>query len=124
MIEILQGFPEGVVAALAKGRVTRRDYDEILIPAVEAAFRRREKVRFYYELGREFSGMDAAAAWEDFRVGVGHLWGWERVAVVTDTDWIRLAINVFRFLVPGEIRVFATNAAAEARRWIAADKQD
>jgi hypothetical protein len=121
MIEMLEGFPDGVVAAVAKGRVTKRDYDEALIPAVEAAFRRREKVRCYYELGREFSGMDAGAAWEDFRIGIGHLSGWERIAVVTDVDWVRLAINAFRFLVPGEIRIFPTSEVAEARRWIVAD---
>jgi SpoIIAA-like len=44
---------------------------------------------------------------------VVHLAGWERVAVVTDIDWIRLAINFFRFLVPGEIRIFPTSEAAE-----------
>jgi hypothetical protein len=121
MIEMLKGFPEGVVAAVAKGRVTRRDYDEVLIPAIEAAFGRRQKVRCYYELGREFFGMDAGAMWEDFRVGFGHLAGWERVAVVTDVDWIRLAMNAFRFLVPGETRIFSTGEAAEARRWITAD---
>ena len=121
MIEMLEDFPEGVVAAVAKGRVTRADYDQILIPAVEAAFRHRQKVRCYYELGREFSGMDAGAVWEDFRVGFTHLSGWERIAVVTDVDWIRLAINAFRFLVRGEIRIFPTSEAADARRWIAAD---
>ncbi len=118
MIEMLEGFPESVVAAVAKGRLTKRDYDETLVPAIEAAFKRREKVRCYYELGREFSGMDAGAAWEDFRVGVAHLSSWERVAIVTDVDWIRLAMNAFRFLVPGEIRVFPTGEASEARRWI------
>jgi hypothetical protein len=121
MIEMLQGFPEGVVAAVAKGRVTRMDYDEVLVPAVEAAFRRRDKVRCYYEIGEEFSGMDAGAVWEDFRVGFGHLVGWARIAVVTDVDWIRHAINCFRFLVPAEIRIFPTSEVAEARRWIVAD---
>jgi hypothetical protein len=121
MIKMLEGFPEGVVAAVAKGRVTRRDYDEILVPAVERAFKHRDKVRCYYEIGGEFSGMDSGAVWEDFRVGFGHLTGWERIAVVTDVDWIRLAINFFRFLVPGEIRIFPTSAAAEARLWIMAD---
>jgi SpoIIAA-like len=120
MIELLQGFPEDVVAAAAKGRVTKRDYDEVLVPAVEAAFSRREKVRCYYELDREFSGIDAGAVWEDFRIGFGHLSGWERVAVVTDVEWIRLAIGAFRFLVPGDVRMFPTSEAAEARRWIAA----
>jgi hypothetical protein len=120
MIEILKEFPEGVVAAVAKGRVTRQDYETILIPAVEAGFKRREKVRCYYELGREFAGMEAGALWEDFRVGFGHLSGWERIAVVTDVDWIKHAINFFRFLVPGEIRIFPTSDVADARRWIVA----
>jgi hypothetical protein len=120
MIKMLEGFPEGVVAAVAKARVTRRDYEEILIPAVEAAFRRRNKVRCYYELGRDFAGMDAGAVWEDLRVGLGHLSGWERVAVITDIDWVRLVVNAFRFLLPGAVRVFPTSEATEARRWIAA----
>lgn len=121
MIEMLEGFPDGIVAAVAKGRVTKGDYDDVLIPAIKAAFERRPKVRCYYELGREFSGMDAGAAWEDFRVGLGHLSGWERIAVVTDVDWIRFTMNAFRFLVPGEIRLFPTSEASEAKRWIAAD---
>jgi hypothetical protein len=120
MIDLLDGFPDGVVAAVAKGRVTRRDYEAVLIPAVEAAFARRDKVRCYYELGREFAGMDAGAVWEDMRVGLGHLSAWERVAVVTDVDWVRLAINAFRFLLRGEVQVFPSSEAAEARQWIAA----
>jgi hypothetical protein len=123
MIEILEGFPDDVVAAVATGRVTGEDYRRVLVPAVEAAFGRRPKLRCYYELGHEFSGMDAGAVWEDFRVGFRHLPGWERVAVVTDLEWIRHAINFFRFLVPGEVRIFPTRAADEARRWIVADRE-
>ena len=121
MIEMLQGFPDGVVAAAAKGQVTRRDYDDVLVPAVEAAFAGRRKVRCYYELGAEFSGMDAGAMWEDARVGFGHLAGWERIAIVTDVAWVRHAVGFFRFLVPGDTRVFAMSETAEARRWIVAD---
>jgi len=120
MIEILEGFPEDVVAFVAKGRVTKSDYDDVLVPKVEEALARREKLRCYYELGAEFSGIDAGAVWEDFKIGIEHLTRWERVAVVTDVEWIRLAANLFRFLFPGEVRVFAAGEAAEARRWIAA----
>jgi len=89
MIEILEGFPNGVVALSAKGRVSKRDYETALVPQVEHALRGAGKIRCYYELGPEFSGMDPGAAWEDFKVGVEHLTRWERVAVVTDVDWIR-----------------------------------
>ena len=118
MIELLSDFPEGTVAAIARGQVTRKDYEEVLIPAIQSALKRRPKLRCYYELGREFLGMDAGAMWEDFRVGFAHLTAWERIAIVTDTEWVRHAVGVFRFLVPGEVRLFPTRDAAEARRWI------
>lgn len=121
MIEVLEGFPDSVVAIAASGRVTKKDYDDVLIPKVEEAFRRRRKIRCYYELGAPFSGINAGAAWEDFKCGIEHLTQWERIAVVTDVDWIRLAINAFRFLMPGEMRVFGTAQASDARRWISAE---
>jgi hypothetical protein len=120
MIEILRDFPEAVVALSATGRVTRQDYETVLIPKVQEALARHDRIRCYYELGAGLSGFDGAAVWEDFKLGIGHLTRWERVAVVTDVEWIRLAVNFFRFLVPGETKVFPTAQAAEARRWIAA----
>ena len=120
MIEILGGFPDNVVAFAASGRVTRRDYEAVLVPRVEAALQHHDKIRCYYELGAGFAGFDPGAMWEDFKVGVGHLSRWERVAVVTDVDWMRHATNAFRFLMPGEMRVFPTAEAEAARGRLAA----
>ncbi len=47
MIELLEGFPDGVVAASAKGRVTKRDYDEVLIPRVNDVIARHPRIRCY-----------------------------------------------------------------------------
>jgi len=118
MIEILDGFPDTVVALSATGNVTRRDYDEVLDPAFEAAFRRHDKVRVYYELGPGFVRFEPGAMWEDFKVGVGHWSRWGRVAVVSDIDWIRRAVQAFRFMMPDQAQVFATEDAAAAREWV------
>jgi SpoIIAA-like len=118
MIELLAGFPENVVAVSGKGQVTRKDYEEVLIPAVEAAFKKNYKVSFYYELGTQFAGIEAGAAWEDFKEGVRHFLHWEKMAVVTDIDWIRRAITGFAVFMPGELRVFPTGEAAVARAWV------
>ena len=120
MIEMVEGFPDNVVGILAKGEVTRKDYLEVVIPAVEKALKRNAKVRLYYELGSEFTGIDLGAEWEDFKIGIEHLSRWERVAVVTDVAWIRHAVNAFRFLMPGEFRVFTTGQTSGARKWIVA----
>lgn len=118
MIELIHGFPENVVAVVAKGHVTRQDYEQVLIPAVETALERRHKIRLYYDLGLQFAGIDPGAAWEDLKIGVEHLTQWERVAVVTDVEWIKLMVNAFRFLMPGHVRVFPAGQASEARAWI------
>ena len=73
MIENIEGFPQNVVGILAKGEVTRKDYLEVVIPAVDKALKRNSKVRLYYELGSEFSGIDFGAEWEDFKIGIEHL---------------------------------------------------
>src|SRR5438874_13208071 len=48
------------------------------------------------------------------------LCGCERVAIVTDIGWVRLTVKALRFLIPSEIRVFATVQADEGRAWIRA----
>ena len=118
MIEFLEGFPDSVIAVAAKGRVTIEDYDKILIPAVEEALGKHPRVRLYYELGKAFSGIDAGAAWKDLKIGMEHLSSWERMALVTDVEWIRLALDAFRFLMPGRLRIFSTAEAEQARAWI------
>lgn len=119
MIELIKGFPEGVIAVAAKGRVTLEDYEKTLIPEVEKMLDKHEKIRLYYELGEQFSGIDAGAAWKDLKIGFEHLPNWERMALVTNVEWIRLAVSVFRFLMPGKLRIFSTAETAEARTWVA-----
>lgn len=120
MIESIDSFPDNVVAVIAKGQVTKQDYEKVLIPKVEAALKRHERISLYYELGAEFSGVDSGAAWEDIKVGVEHLTRWERMAVVTDVDWIRHLMSAFRVFMPGRLRVFPTAKTADARAWILA----
>lgn len=118
MIERLKGFPDNVVAIKARGEVTKSDYDEVLIPAVENTLKSHDKIRILYELGPDFDGYDAAAAWEDFKVGMGHFSRWERIAVITDIEWIGVATRLFSVFLPGTIRVYPNDEAAKARLWI------
>lgn len=118
MIQIVTDLPDGVAGFVAKGRVTKKDYEDVLIPAMESALRTHRKVRCYFELGPDFSGMEPAAAWEDFKLGVQHLTQWERVAVVTDVEWMRIALSIFRFLIPGELRMFDVCQSDQARAWV------
>ena len=119
MIEHLTNVPDNVVAFVCQGQVTKRDYDTVLVPAVMQALMNHNKVRLYYEIAADFSGIDSGAIWEDFKVGMKHFTRWERIAVVTDVDWIKNTIRIFSFLMPGQLRIFLAAAASQAREWIA-----
>ncbi|MGH6870455.1 MAG: STAS/SEC14 domain-containing protein [Rhizomicrobium sp.] len=121
MLEVLKGFPESVLAVRAKGHVTARDYREVCIPAVEAALKAHDKIRLYYELGRDFEGISPAAVWDDTEIGLKTLTHWEKIAVVTDVEWIKHATSLFAIILPGSVKVFPVQAAADARVWISAD---
>ncbi len=121
MIEVLKEFPDNVAAFACHGEVTQRDYATVLVPAVAKAFEGHDKVRLYYETAADFTGIDPAAVWEDTKVGLAHWRHWERVAVVTDVEWIKRTVKFFGFLMPGELRVLPSAEAAAARKWIVAD---
>jgi hypothetical protein len=120
MIEMLTEFPKHVLAFACRGHVSRKEYLEVLTPAVERALQQQEKLRLYYEIGADFQGIDPSAVWEDIKVGMGHLDRWERIAVVTDVTWIEKAMKVFGFLIPGDVRFFPIAKAETARAWIVA----
>ena len=116
MIEIIEGLPNNVVGIAVTGRVTKQDCYDVLIPAMEDSLKAHDKIRLYYELNSRFPG----AAWDDLNVGIEYAPPCERVAIVTDVGWIRYTVKALRFLIPGEIQVFATVRASEGRAWIAA----
>jgi hypothetical protein len=123
MIEHLSHFPDDVLAFVFKGRVTKADYETVLIPAVVDALKKHPMVRLYYETAVDFTGIDVVAMWEDFSVGMEHITRWDRVAVVTDVEWMEQATRLFSLILPGSVRTFGKSDTAVARAWIAATSE-
>jgi hypothetical protein len=118
MITILDDFPANVLALTCSGQVTERDYATTVIPAVEKALALPGGLRLYYQIDPTFTGFEPGAMWDDFLVGVKHLSRWERIAVVTDLEWVKFATRAFGFLLPGKAQVFPLDRASDARTWI------
>src|SRR6266699_951034 len=108
MLELIEGLPGNVVGIAVSGRLTLQDCQDVLVPAMQKSLKRHDKIRLYYELNSRFPG----AAWDDLSVGIEYVPPCERVAIVTDVGWIRYTVKALRFLIPGEIQVFATVRAS------------
>lgn len=118
MIEVMIDLPDHVLGLRAKGEVTSDDYQTVLVPALEEKLARYKKARLLYVLDDQFEGYTGGAAWQDAKVGMKHFTSFERVAVVTDVDWIENMVKAFGFVFPGDVRVFDDDELEEARRWI------
>jgi hypothetical protein len=120
-VEMIPALPDHVIGFVAKGEVTEADYTERIEPAIDDALQRHDKVRLLYVLGADFTGFSGGASWEDGKLGMKHLTRWEKIAFVSDKDWMRHAVNAIGYLVPGKVRVFDVAHEADASEWVTAD---
>jgi hypothetical protein len=124
VIERIADMPEGTIGFVFSGQISRADYEETLIPPIREAIESEQEIRCLCELGQEFEGYEAGAAWEDLKTGAhygfGHLSAWRRIALVTDIEWIRRATALFGWMSPGELRLFGADQLHEAKDWVAA----
>ena len=118
MIEITSGMPDNILAVTAHGMVTAEDYENVLLPAVEEALKRNNKIRFLFRTGEDFSGYTAGAMWDDAKLGVRHLTAFEKIAVVSDVPWLVQAVRFFRFFVPCPVKIFSGDRFSDAEAWI------
>ncbi|NOX80048.1 MAG: STAS/SEC14 domain-containing protein [Deltaproteobacteria bacterium] len=118
MVKKIPDLPDNVIGFTAEGTVTANDYESVIIPALEALLSRHGKARFLYHLGEDFAGFELGAMWDDTKLGLKHLADWERFALVSDVEWIRAAVKIFGFAIPGHVRVFHNRELAEATRWV------
>jgi len=117
MMRVLEDMPEGVVGLEASGQVTADDYREVMTPVLTAALE-RGGTRVLYVLA-EHTTFTPGAAFADAKLGLGHFKGWEKIAVVSDADWLENSIKAFGWMMPGEVRVFDDDEVDEAMDWLA-----
>ena len=119
MIEVHNDTQSNVLEFKASGIVTAKDYEEVLIPTIEEKLKKYEKIRVLYHVSREFDSYEIGAMLDDAKAGLMFFNAWEKIAVVSDIDWIVNGVKIFSFAVPGEVKVFSNDELENAREWLA-----
>lgn len=118
MLTMIEGLPDHVIGIRITGKLRAEDYEQVLVPLVNERLGKHRKLDFLCCIEGKWKGMEAGAAWQDLRLGLGKLGHWTRMAIVTDIDWIENAIKLFRLLSPGELRHFDGDEYEEAKAWV------
>ena len=118
MIQILDGLPDNVVGAEAKGEIDDDDYEDVLDPLIADKLTRHDKLRMLYVLGADFEGFEGEAMFEDMKLGAKTFTKWEKCAVVTDSKLIGRSVAAFGWLMPGEVKAFSLADRDAATAWV------
>lgn len=118
MIEIEHTGDHGILEIRMKPPVTDSDYTETLMPAIDAAIARGDRVRVLAIVEAGITDFTLGAMLQDARSGLKHWRGFDRAAVVTDNKALKTAVSAFSVFLPCPVGKFAMSEVEDARRWL------
>ena len=98
------------------GKLTKEDYERF-VPDFEKLIEQHGKIRVLFEM-TDFHGWNAAALWEDVKVGFQHATDIERIAMVGDKAWEEGMAFFCKPFTSAEVRYFGHHEVERARQWV------
>src|SRR3954453_17057434 len=121
MLRHLRDMPANTIGFEAVGEVEDDDWEKEVEPILRDEIARGGKGRLLSLLGPRTGEVERDPMPADVGFRARHASSFERVAVVSDEDWVRPALGALSFLMPGKARGFRVHELADAKVWLAAD---
>ena len=121
MLRRISDMPGGTIGFEAVGEVEDDDWEKAVEPVLLHEAAEGRKIRLLYLLGPESRDVEGDAMGADARFRARHASSFDRVAVVSDEDWMRPALRALSFMVPGKAKGFRVRELADAKTWLAAE---
>ena len=120
MIEILPDYSGPIVAASLSGQVSGDEIRDVLAKEVEQRRHEHEKLSLLVHYTPDFRRFTSTAAWDDEIVGLHHLNDFTKVAIITDTAWLRRLAENLSATRPEAVCHFPNGELDKAKDWICA----
>jgi hypothetical protein len=117
VITMLDNLPDAVLGVEVSGDITRDDYTQILLPAIDQHREAHGKVRLLYVLDDEHD-FTSGALWEDEKLLDRHPFSFAKIAIATNAKGIRGLVKTFGWMIPGDVKLFTRDEIDQARSWI------
>lgn len=109
---------DNVAAFRALAEVTKEDFQNVVVPAVEKLVKQINEINFLLVLDTDIENFTAGAWLQDAMLGLKNLAKWNRAAIVTDSEKIITFTNSFSYLIPGEFKGFKKMEFNKALNWV------
>jgi len=118
MVEILKDFPDYVAAYKASGAISKEEYEALVMARVDQVAARHGKINFLVCLHTDMSNYSIGAFLDYLKVSFEHFSKWQRMAIISDEQWLRKSYDIIGLLVHGEIRTYPLSGYEEAKQWV------
>jgi len=118
MITKITGLPDFVVGFEASGEVTKAEYENTIIPAVNEAAERGGELYYLFVIRTGLNHFTAGALWDDLKVGLQHITQWKKMAIVSESKGIEKFTDIVSYVLPGQAKGFLMNELEEAKKWV------
>ncbi len=120
MLRQIRDMPAGTFGFEAIGEVEDSDWERAVEPLLREEIAAGRKLRLLYVLGARTREVEDDAVKADLEFRARHASSFERVAVVSDEDWVKPALAALSFLMPGKAKGFRSIEVETAKAWLAA----
>lgn len=114
-------MPANMVGFRARGEVTKKDFEEVVMPAVDFLVKKTGELNYLLEIDTDLSNFTAGAWWQDALLGIKKLTKWKRAAIVSDSEGISKFTPIFSAIMPGEFKAFKKEELNKAIEWVSGD---
>ena len=121
MLRRMRDMPPGTFGFEALGEVEDDDWEAEVEPLLRREIAEGRGVRLLYLLGPDSRGVDGDALATDTGFRARHASSFERVAIVSDEDWMRPAVRALSVLLPGKAKAFRVRELDAAKTWLDRD---
>lgn len=118
MLELLQDLAGNTVGVRATGEVNKQEYEQVLMPALDALSEKANKINLLLLLETDISHFTPGAWMNDLIIGLKHFTKWHRVALVTEQKGVQKFTDIFSHFVPGQYKGFSINELGLAKQWV------
>jgi hypothetical protein len=118
MLQHIKDLPLHVAAIHAVGKVTCKEYENMLAPIFAEQINISGAINYLLVLETDNSNFSLGSCWRDLKLMVKYYSKWNKIAVVTDKRGVEWFTDVFKFVVPAETNGFPLNELDKAIKWV------
>lgn len=118
MVELLTDMPPHVAAYKAAKAVSKEEYEQVVMARVNEVAAEFGKINFLVLLETDMDNYSVGAFIGYLKISFQHFTKWERMVIVSDERWLRMAYDALSYLIHGKIKTYKRKDLDLAKQWV------